>query len=184
MKHQQLSPHEPNTLRSQELEEPTTEQISQAYREESAWISTTLTSISRTRSSTANAQPNPSTSLFDLSGLVELRAAHETPQARNGVRNANCEAVVAGIPPSAGGSSEVDNRSDFKDARQRIIKQFYQLLRDAGVEDERVGTGLHRSHIWAGPSGNSLNAEKVAERRTNKVCSLPHPLEVNNVLIV
>ena len=158
----------------QELEEPTDEEISHAYREESAQISATLASISRTQPFTINTRPNASTSLLNLSGLIELRAAHETLQARNGVRNLNRETAKMGISPSVEGVPDpVDNRSEFKHARQQIIKQFYQLLQDADAEGERIGTGLHRSHIWAGPSGNSLNAEKVAEGRTNKVRSLP-----------
>lgn len=130
-----------------------------------------LASISRVQPSAVNTQQNHSTSLLDLSGLVDLRTAHETLQARNGVRNSTRETATTGLSPTAEGSLEVGNKPDFKHARQQIIKRFYQILRDADVEGERVGTGLHRSHVWAGPSGNSLNAEKVAEGRANKVCS-------------
>jgi hypothetical protein len=167
-----ISSRKANVLCSQELEEPTEEQISQTYCEESARISATLASIARTRSSsTLNTRPNTSMGLLDLSGLVELRAAHETLQACNGVRNLNREVTITG---SAEGLSEADDQSDFKHARQQIVRQFYQLLRDADAEGERIGTGLHRNHVWAGPSGNSLNAEKAAESHASKVCSLSH----------
>lgn len=155
-----------------------------AHHEESAQISAALASISRTQLSTVSTRPIASTSLLDLSGLVELRAAHETLQARNGVRNSNRVTTVTAVSPSVKESSEVDNESNFKHARQQIIKRFYQLLRDADVEGERVGTGLHRSHVWAGPSGNSLNAEKAAESRANKVRGLRHPVVASGILIV
>lgn len=166
----------PNVSCRQELEEPTEEQISQAYQEESMQISTTLASIPRSRL-VANTQSDASTSLLDLSGLVDLRAAHETLQAHHGVRNASREIAAAGVPhsinePSEGNTgtpSEGDDKSEFRRARQQIIKQFYQLLRDADAEGERVGTGLHRSHIWTGANGNTANAEQVAECRTNQV---------------
>jgi hypothetical protein len=126
---------------SQELEEPTEEQVSQTCHEESAQISAALVSIPWTHSSsTLNVRPNTSMGLLDLSRLVELRATNETLQARNGVRNLNREVATAG---SAEGLLEVDNQSDFKHAQQQIIKQFYQLLQDADAEGERVGTGLH-----------------------------------------
>lgn len=54
-------------------------------------------------------------------------------------------------------------------AQQEIVRKFYQLLRDTDAEGERVGTGLHRSHIWTGGSGNALNAAKVAKSQTNAV---------------
>jgi len=167
--------YELNTFRNRKLEEPTEEQIFQVHREESGQISSTLASISRTQFPTINTRPSPSMTLLDLSGLVDLRAAHETLQACTGVRNSNRESKTTGVsPPTEERSSEVDAQSgaDFGGARQQIIKQFYQLLRDANAEGERVGTGLHRSHVWAGISGNSLNAEKAAERRMTKVCSL------------
>jgi len=165
-------------LCSQDLEEPTEEQISQAYNEDSARISAALATISRTQVLAIDTRPNAGTSLLDLSGLVELRAAHETLQAHNGVRNLNRDTTAVGVAHSAEAlpKSGVSGKSDFGSARQQIVKQFYQLLRDADAEGERVGTGLHRSHVWAGPSGNSLNAEKVAERRTTKVCSLLCPI--------
>jgi hypothetical protein len=157
---------------SQGLEEPTDEQIFQAHREESARISATLLAIPRTQStSTINSWSN-----LDFSGLVELRAAHETLQARNGVRNSSRESTSTNLSPSPEGSPEAGDRSDFKRARQQIVKQFYQLLRDANTEGERVGTGLHRNHVWVGLSGNSLNAEKAAEGRTKTVCGLFHPV--------
>jgi len=165
--------YELNVLCSQELEEPTEEQISQAYNEESGQISSTLASISRTQFPAIDTQPRPSMSLLDLSGLVDLRVAHETLQARTGVQNSNREAKTTEASPSTerslGVDSDTRSGADFGGARQQIIKQFYQLLRDADAEGERVGTGLHRSHVWAGSSGNSLNAEKAAERRTTKV---------------
>lgn len=164
---------------SQGLEEPTDEQIFQAHREESVRISATLLAIPRTQSSSAtNAQSNSSSSLLEFSGLVELRAAHETLQARNGVRNSGREVTTTNVSSSAEGPSEVSNKSDFKHARQQIVKQFYQLLRDADAEGERVGTGLHRSHVWVGPSGNSLNAAKAAEGRTKTVRGPFHPINV------
>jgi len=83
-----------------------------------------------------------------------------------------------GVSPSVERLPEAEDKSDFKYARQQIVKQFYQLLRDADLEGERVGTGLHRNHVWAGPSGNSLNAEKVAEGRTKKVSSLLYLVSV------
>jgi hypothetical protein len=157
---------------SQGLEEPTDEQIFQAQHEESARISATLLAITRAQSSsTTNVWSN-----LDFSGLIELRAAHETLQARNGVRNSSHEATATSVSSPAEDQPQVSNRSDFKHARQQIVKQFYQLLRDADVEGERVGTGLHRSHIWVGTSGNSLNAEKAAEARTRTVCGLFHPV--------
>lgn len=162
--------YSPDTAHSQELEEPTDDQICQVYHEESTQISNVLAAIPRTYSSTIHAQPNTSASLLNFLELIDLRAAHETLQARNGVRNSDREEVT--IKASAERSPEADEETSFKYARQQIVKRFYQLLRDADTEGERVGTGLHRSHVWAGPSGNSLNAEKAAKSRTKAVCSL------------
>ena len=176
--------HSPDITHSQELKEPTDDQICQAYREESTQISNVLAAIPRSHSSAIHAQPNISVtrSLLDLLELIELRAAHETLQARNGVRNSDREAT--NTKPSAEKPPQVGDETNFKYARQQIVKQFYQLLRDADTEGERVGTGLHRSHVWVGPSGNSLNAEKAAQSRTKTVCSLLFLLMLSDTLNV
>jgi hypothetical protein len=148
------------------MDDPTEEEITKILRNESAHVSATLASISRSTEPAAGGRPNTTTNDIDLSELVKLRAAHETLQARNGVRN-SARAVNDTEEPHS-----VDQPSDFKQARKEIIQKFHQLLRDADAEGERVGTGLHRNHNWVGESGNALNAAKAAEGRTSKVCNL------------
>ena len=66
------------------------------------------------------------------------------------------------------------------EARKEIVQKFHQILRDAGVEGDRIGTGLHRNHNWAGGNGNAQNAAKVAEGWTNKVCDSISPVGDTN----
>jgi len=154
------------------MEEATDEEIVHTCRRESDHISELLESISylgkpsKTFGLTANA------SELDLSELVAIRSAHETEQARKGVRGSTRiheDALkTPSDPPQAAGLSRGGS------ARQEIMRKFYQLLRDAEAEGERVGTGLHRSHVWSGGSGNALNAAKAAESRTDTVRTLSY----------
>lgn len=123
----------------------------------------TLTSILRTAGGAVGTESGIGTNNIDFSELVKLRAAHETLQARNSVRNSTR------ATKSTEDAHSIDEPSDFRQARKEIVQKFHQLLRDADAEKERVGTGLHRSHMWAGESGNALNAAKVAEDRAKEV---------------
>lgn len=145
--------------------DPTEEDITQVLYKESTHISATLASISRTTHVTTSTGPNPDINDINLSGLVELRAAHETLRAQGCTRSSTRAIRTTGAPHSIESPSEA-----LKKAWKEIVERFHQLLRDAGPEGERVGTGLHRTHIWAGESGNALNAAKAAESRTNKAC--------------
>jgi len=148
------------------MDNPTEEEIAQILRRESVSVSATLTSISRTAGGVVGGKLDIDVIDHNLSKLVELRAAHETLQARNSVRNS------ARAAKSTEEIRSIDEPSDFAQARKEIIHKFHQVLRNADAEGERVGTGLHRNRIWVGESGNTLNAAKAAESRTNKVCNL------------
>jgi hypothetical protein len=153
--------HQPHlSLASQKLKEPLAEEITQIYKEESTRISSTLSSISRIPLQTSDVS---ATNRIDLSELVRLRAAHQTVQARKGVRNSK-RASETTLQPQ-----EVDEFSEFRKARHEIVQRFHQLLRDADAEGERVGTGLHRKAVWNTSNGNTLNAEKAAAGRTRTV---------------
>lgn len=156
---------------SQGTDDPTEEQITQILRKESKYVSTTLASIPRRAEAIAGSRLDTGTNNVDLSKLVELRTAHETSQARNSVRSSTKAAKSA---EEAEEASIVDEPSNFVLARKEIIQKFHQLLRDADVEEERVGTGLHRNHVWIGESGNAANAANAAESRMNKVRDLFH----------
>ena len=147
------------------MDDPTDEDITVILRNESAHVIDTLASISCSVEHAAGGRPNTTINDIDLSRLVELRAAHETLRARNGVRNSTTRAAKGTEE-----SRSVDGPSDLEQARKEIIKKFHQLLRDADAEGERVGTGLHRSYNWVGGNGNTVNAAKAAESRTNEVC--------------
>jgi len=159
-------------------DDPTEDEIAQILHKESETVSATLTSIFRTAGGVVGGELGVDTIDLNLSKLVELRAAHETLQARNSVRNSSRAAKSVEDTPS------VSESSDFGQARKEIIHKFHQVLRDADAEGERVGTGLHRNHIWAGESGNSLNAAKAAESRTNNVCNPFHWFRHGVVLII
>ena len=152
------------------MEEVTEEEIAHVYHRESEQISEALESVSQLGKPNGTAGSNVTTNdELDLSELVRLRTAHETEQARKGVQGSagigdDTSEVTSGKPQVAGPSPSGS-------ARQEIVRKFYQLLRDADAEGERVGTGLHRSHIWSGNNGNALNAVKAAESRTSAVCT-------------
>jgi len=146
------------------MDDPTEEEIARILRKETSHVSATLTSISRTGEPTVSPDRPTTTSDIDLSGLVELRVAHETLQARNSARNSKR------IAKEMEGDRSVTGPSEFGRARREIVLRFHQLLRDADAEGERVGTGLHRNYNWTGGNGNALNAEKAAESRANQVC--------------
>ena len=106
---------------------------------------------------------------IDLSELVALRSIHETQQARKGVRRPTGTENLTTDPDPV----QVVEVSRPTSARQEIVQKFYQLLRDADAEGERIGTGLHRSYVWSGSNGNALNAAKAAEARTKTVRIVP-----------
>jgi hypothetical protein len=121
------------------------------------------------------ARSNAIASDFDLSQLAALRSIHKTEQARKGIR---CFGeTYEGLETSSVGPSQVVTLSQCGSARAEIACKFYQLLRDADAEGERVGTGLHQTHVWTASNGNSLNAAKAAETRMNVVCALCHNLQ-------
>ena len=146
-------------------DDPTEEEIAKILHRESETVSGTLTSILRTSGGAVGSGLGVGIIDLNLSKLVELRAVHETLQARNSVRNSTRAAK------NTEETLSVNEPSDFGQARKEIIHKFHQVLRDADAEGERVGTGLHRNRIWVGESGNALNAAKAAESRTNKVCN-------------
>lgn len=155
------------------MEEATDEEIARAHHRESEQISEILGSISHHERPSNVIQLNAGVTEIDLSELVVLRSAHETEQARKGIRgSAGIHEDALEPPPDP---SQVAEPSHCVSARQEILCKFYQLLQEANAEGERVGTGLHRSHNWSGGNGNALNAAKVAESRTNTVC-IPSPL--------
>ena len=157
------------------MEGATDEEITHTYHKESQQISEVLASISHPKRPSNIIRSDTNTNELDLSELVVLRAAHKTEQARKGIRGSiGIHEGTLETPPDL--SQEVE-LSRSRSARQEIERKFYQLLRDADAEGERVGTGLHRSYIWSGGNGNALNAAKAAESRTNAVChSISFPL--------
>lgn len=165
---------------SEEMEEVTDKEIIRTYRRESEQISDTLESISHLGKPSDATGSNAGTNELDLSQLVTLRFLHETEQARKGVRG-SAAGICEDTPEVPSDQPRAVRLSPNGSARQEIVRKFYQLLRDTDAEGERVGTGLHRSHIWSGGSGNALNAAKAAESRTNAVrtltCSLLTPVQ-------
>jgi hypothetical protein len=136
--------------------------MAHAYHAESECIAEHLTSISHVKKPIDTVGKGE----IDLSELVALRSIHETQQARKGVRRPTGTTDLKTDPDPV----EVSRPTS---ARQEIVRKFYQLLRDADEEGERIGTGLHRSHVWSGSNGNSLNAAKAAEARTETVRTIP-----------
>ena len=114
--------------------------------------------------------PNPSTSNFNFSILVELRRLHQTRYAAEGVRTRD----VAGT------------NGPEESVRRRLIRELNALLRQEG--SRATGTGQDRKLRWCAPAqdgtgltpespsvpaptGNSANAAVVAQLRANKVSS-------------
>jgi hypothetical protein len=157
---------------SEGMEEATDEEIAHMCRKESEQISEVLESIPHLRKPSDAIQLNTEVSELDLSELVALRSAHETEQARKGVRGST--GIREGTLKTLSNLSQGIGLSRSGGAWQEIVRKFYQLLQDADAEGERVGTGLHRSHVWSEGNGNALNAAKVAEGRTKAVRTLSH----------
>lgn len=155
---------------SERMAEATDEEITRTYHQESEYISQALGSVSHFREPDNATKSTTDPNELDLSELVALRSAHETEQARKGVRGSTGiyrdTLEMSSDPPQA---AEVSHSGS---ARQEIVRKFYQLLRDADAEGERVGTGLHRSYVWSGGNGNALNAAKAAESWTRTVRTL------------
>ena len=148
------------------MEEVTDEEVTHIYHRESEWISEALESASQLGNPNNTMGSNASTNELDLSKLAALRTVHETEQACKGVRGS--AGICEDTPEMPSGQPQVAGLSPSGSARQEIVRKFYQL-RDADAEGERVGTGLHCSHIWSGGNGNALNAAKAAESRTSAV---------------
>lgn len=85
-------------------------------------MSAALASISRVARGTVAGRPSIGVNDIDLSELVELRAAHETLQARNGV----CDSTQAA--KNTNDTCPVDKLSDFMEARKEIVQKFHQIL--------------------------------------------------------
>jgi hypothetical protein len=135
---------------------------------------------------------------IDFSPLVAIRSAHETSQAKHGIRK-HCDApempIVTGddsdsepdtdcLPksspniPNASESAVFHLNSSSPPPRKQIIREFHRILRES--QDHSEMSGLERKIRWEDPAkgssevsnstfGNSKNAVHVRREYASKV---------------
>ena len=138
---------------SRSLPEPSPDEITQFYEDDRDLLADAVADCLPPPDVIAKTSPaNYTSTTFDFTSLMELRAAHETRQAKNSCR------TKKGVVPECTGQ------------KQDIIRAFNTILRRNN--EKRIGTGLHRQqHYGSSPNttGNSANAALAATVRASSV---------------